>query len=115
MLLHSRAESSSEFFIEDIKVVSGPEEGISTDGDIVEICESLCAGLAEGVVETLVLTYSIVGILGWELPKTAVFTISNTKNSPFVSSTLRGTTFIKGGAFCFDLSSDYRNRSMSRR
>ena len=115
MLLHSRADSSSDFFIEDIRVASGPEIGVSVDGSIVEISESLCEDLADGGVETILLTYSVVGFLGWELPKTAVFKLSTTKDGPLISSNLRGTSFMKSGAFCFDLSSDYKNRIKARR
>jgi hypothetical protein len=115
MLLHSRADSSSDFFIDDIRVASGPDIGVSIDGSLVEISESLCADLMDGGEETIILTYSVVGSLGWELPKTAIFKLSTTTDGPLISSNLRGTTFIKSGAFCFDLSSDYRNRIKARR
>lgn len=107
MSLHSRANYSSKFSIDDIRMASGPPEGVTFDGDMVQISESLCADLPNGQFETIVVTYSIAGEWGLEIPKTAIFNLSASTDGPVITSHLEGEPFLKNGAYCFDLSSDH--------
>jgi len=105
--LHSSANFSSKYSIDDIKLASGPSQGVSFDGGIVQISESLCADVAKGEYETIVVTYSVAGIGGLEIPRTAIFNLSNSDEGPEINSHLVVKPFLKNGAFCFDLHSDY--------
>ena len=107
MTLHSSTNFSSKYSIDDIKLASGPSDGVSFDGGVVQINESLCTDVAKGEFETLVVTYSVTGFWGLEIPRTAIFNLSNSDEGPEVTSHLAVEPFLKNGAFCFDLHSDY--------
>lgn len=106
MLSNSEANFSSKHSINDIKLASGPTAGVSFDGGLVKISESLCADIANGESETIVVTYSIVGIWGLEIPKIAIFNLSTSNDGLEVTGHLESKPFLKNGAFCFDLHSD---------
>lgn len=107
MTLQSSANFSSKYSIGDIKLASGPARGVSFDDGIVQINESLCANVAKGEFETVVVTYTVAGFWGLEIPRTAIFNLSNSDQGPEVTSHLVIKPFLKNGVFCFDLHSDY--------
>ena len=102
----SLARSSSDLFINDICMASGPAKGVSFNGNIVRISEDLCTGLACGEVKSIVVTYSLLGRFGYEIPKTAIFNLSRTKEGPVVSSHIVRKPALSNGMVCFDLLSD---------
>ena len=103
MPLRTHIEVSSDVSIQDICVVSGPESGVSFDGNSVRISEALCANLAKGERKSVLVTYSVVGHYGGEIPKTAVFTLSSKNGSPVISSNSLGEPLLRHGKACFDL------------
>lgn len=107
MSFHAQALDSSDFYIDDISVTSGSAEGIWFDGNIVRISEALCFGLARGDVKSILVTYSVVGRYGYEIPKTAVFNLSKTKDGPVISSHILPEPFLSNGTVCFNLLSEY--------
>ena len=111
MSLSASARVSSDFSIHNIRLASGPVKGISFDDNIVRISKALCTNLARGDVKSILLTYSLVGRYGSEIPKTAVFNLSKTKDGPVISShilreALSNEALSNNGAVCFDLLSD---------
>lgn len=106
MLLHEQADFCSEFYIDDIRLASGPPEGVSFEGTVVKISQSLYSDSSFGEPETILITYSVAGLFGMEMPKTAIFNLSKTEDGPAISSSLAHAPFIKNGMVCFDLSLD---------
>lgn len=107
MSLKSRAGVSSGYSIHDIRLASGPTEGVSFDGNFVRISKDICAGLPSGDVKSILVTYSVVGRYGYEIPKAAIFNLSKTKNGPVISSHIVREPILGSGTVCFDLLSDY--------
>ena len=103
MSLHSGTEISSEYSIDHIKLASGPPQGVSFEGSVVRISETVCAEIAEGDIESILVTYSMVGQYGSEIPKTAVFSLSTTRDGFTVSSHSDHEATVNNGDFCFDL------------
>jgi len=111
MTLHSGTSFGSKFSIGDMKLASGPPDAVSFDGSIVKICESICTAADEQDFEPILVTYSIVGGYGLDIPKTVVFNRSATKDGTVISSNMNHYPFVKDGAIHFDLSSDLALRS----
>lgn len=106
MAYHSLASASSDLSINDISMASGPSKGVTFDGSIVRISEDLCTGLASGEVQSILVTYSLLGRFGYEIPKTAIFNLSRTKDGPVISSHIVREPVLSNGTACFDLLSD---------
>ena len=104
MSLHSGAEISSEYSIDHMKLASGPPQGVSFEGSVVRISETVCADIGEGDMESILVTYSMVGLYGSEIPKTAVFNLSTTRDGPRISSHSDHNAILENGTYCFDLS-----------
>jgi len=111
MSLHSRTNFGSELSIEDIKLASGPPDGVSFDGTVVKICESLCSDGADNKFEPILVTYWVSGNFGLEIPRTAIFSLSTSTDTPPISSSLDHHPIMENGAICFDLSSDLEPHS----
>lgn len=105
--LHAGTEVRSDFSIHDICLASDFEDGVSFDGNIVRISESLCASLADGDVKSVLVTYLVMGPYGYAIPKTAIFNLSMTKDGPVISSHIPREPLLSNGAVSFNLLSDY--------
>lgn len=108
MSLYSRFEDITDLSIGDIKLVLGPKNGVSIEAQTVKICQSLCKDLTCGEVETILLEYTLKGAYGLEIPRTAVFNLSNNKNCPKITSHFESKPSIENGIFSFDLSVECR-------
>lgn len=103
----SKTASRSDFNIRDVGFESAPQNGVTFNGSIVEICESLCTRIDIGDIEIILVTYFVVGPFGSRIPKTAIFNLSKTRHGPVISSSITDEPVVRNGKVCFDLLADY--------
>lgn len=103
MSIHSQAVLSPDYSIGDFCVATGETEGISLDGHVLRICQSLCADLRCDEVKNILVTYKLIGLYGSEIPKTALFLLSNTQDGPVISCPLGDGSYVRNGVARFDL------------
>ena len=95
-ILKILAECNSVFSVRDLFVVTGKVEGIFARGRFIEIDKNLCRDLEQGEFRNLVVSYTILGPYGCELPRTEVFTLSLCRREPTISSLFKRQTHITG-------------------
>lgn len=103
MSIHSQAACSSIYSIGELRVATGETDGISLDGQFLHISETLCSDLRCNEVKNILVTYKLIGRYGSEIPKTALFLLSNTHNGPVISSPMNDQSFMQNGGVHFDL------------
>jgi len=106
MKSQSRTYSFSKFSIVDLKLISGPPESVSFDGNVVKVRDIFYSSNPDKMPDPILVSYSIVGPFGLNIPKIVTLSPLASNSDAVNVSGQRHNPIRNNGFVCFDLSSD---------
>ena len=103
MSLYSESLCDSQYSVCDFNISSGIIEGVSFDDGLVKISDCLYSNLKLGEVQDILVTYTLKGPYGSEIPQTSLFRLLGTKEGAIVSNPFGLKQIMKEGSMHFDL------------